>query len=572
MTTVSLSTVKPDPESILLQLQLALQSKATWVDLQTSGVGETLMELMAAVSGFNQFGIESAAREGFLSTAVRDSSIYAITRMLGVRIHRKYPAGVNCNLLRPDTTLSYVIPKLTPFSVDGNDFFNRNPIMYAQGADTASERVYYGTILSIVSTRSLKFDTDLFSVSALSDGDEFRVLVNAGSGAGQLKSVTYVADTATFDLVATEADWSALGASSHVSVLTPYIRLYQGTIQTESFLSDGTSFKELYLSEANFNISDTDVQVYVVSASGATVEWSAISDGMWIAGSTDSVYYDSTSGAGETILAFGDGEHGVVPVLASTINVKYAITKGSSANSGLTGLAVTCPSDSTLKGTTIGVISGGADEKPASYYQYMAPMIFKAKNRAVTKDDYVAIALDYPGIISASVMAQKDIAPDDLRWMNVVQMCLLPLDTGVDALTAAEWNDFLAYFENKKHEAIHIKTKDPVRQLATVDITLALKGSATPSSVLPLAEAALNNLFARQADTLGRRIALNDVNRAAAVTGVDYVDVNICKLATDTDLATDLIPVDRTHFIALVSLTINTRYSERAVYYGGTSI
>jgi hypothetical protein len=286
-----------------------------------------------------------------------------------------------------------------------------------------------------------------------------------------------------------------------------------------------------------------------------------------VADISDTVYDDSTTGEGKTVIMFGNGEHGKIPTLASTITFKYVITNGSTGNTGLTGIEVTCPSDSTLKGTTTSVISGGADEKPFSFYKVMAPLLYRARKRAVTKSDYKAICLTYPGVISADIKAQRDIAPDDLRWMNVVQICLLPLDTSSTALTDSEWSNFLAYFNNKEHALIHISKKEPTKQMATVQLTLVLKSTASPSSTIPVAESALAALFARRSDTLGRRITLNDIDRKAAVDGVDYVDIEVCHLETDTETKIDLVPTDSTHFIELTNLTINTRYSEREIYY-----
>lgn len=86
---LKLSDTSPDFESLVLQLQLFLDSKGTWSDVLPSSLGQTLIEMMAAVGAFNQFAIESALREAFLTTAKRQSSVYAVARMLGVRLVRK---------------------------------------------------------------------------------------------------------------------------------------------------------------------------------------------------------------------------------------------------------------------------------------------------------------------------------------------------------------------------------------------------------------------------------------------------------------------------------------------------
>ena len=568
-----LSTVKPDFESLLLQLQLYLTSTGVWQDLQTSSTGETLMEMMAAVGALNQFGIESAARETTLTTAVRDSSIYAITRMLGVRIHRKYPSGVTVNLTRTDTSVLVAIPAYTQFSVNGQNFFNRNTLMYAQGSAVAAERLYFGPVKEIVSSTTLRLNLDALNVAVLRLGDTFTLSINSGLDSGQVKTITYIGGNVgddLFRLASTDTPFTQM-SSVRVSVLRTAVRLFEGTITEEKFVSDGSPFRQIYLTPANFVVSDVDVNVTVTNIDGTITTWGHIDDGMWNAGSTDQVFFDSTSGLGETIIAFGDGTNGAIPLLGTTINIKYATTSGQSANNGLSDLEVTCKDYNWMKGKTSSVISGGADQKPASYYRFMAPLIFKARNRGVSETDYLGVSLDYPGIISANIMAQRDIAPHDLRWMNQVQICLLPADISTTSLTPAEWDEFEQYMNKKKHAAVHIVRKNPTVQYAEIELTLALKIQYIPSTVLPAAEAKVRALFSRQSDTLGRRIAVSDVVRAAMVEGVDYVDVNKCKLTTDSSLVVDLLPVDGTHYIDIASYLVNTTYSERDIYSDGST-
>ena len=192
MIPLKLSTVKPDFDSILLQLQLYLQAKGTWSDLYTSGTGETLMEMMAAVGTLNQFAIESAAREGTLTTAVRDSSIYAITRMLGVRIHRKSPSGVSVKLTRKDSTFADSIATFTQFDINGAGFFNRNPLMFVQGSLQAAERLFYGQPVEVIDQRTFKLDYSLITRLNIKTNDEFQLLINSGAETGTIKSVKYV--------------------------------------------------------------------------------------------------------------------------------------------------------------------------------------------------------------------------------------------------------------------------------------------------------------------------------------------------------------------------------------------
>lgn len=468
---LTLSTVKPDFESLVLQLQLYLAAKGTWNDLLTSSTGETLIEMMAAVGAFNQFAIESAAREDFLETAVRDSSIYAIADMLGVRITRKSPASTDITLTRADTSGIQTIPRFSSFTVNGNPFFNRESILF-----------------------------------------------NAGDAQCQPA------------------------------------RLYEGTVKTQTLAADATTFKKIYLNELAFIVSDVDLDVYLVNVStGVREKWSSTTDGIWIAGPYDTVYYDSTSGDGDTVLAFGDGNHGKLPTLGSSLEIDYCVTSGSQGNNGQSGLTVLYTADSTINGTTLSTITGGADEKASSYYAALAPYIYRARKRAVNPSDYKAISTEYPSVASATVKAQRDIAPNDLRWMNVVRICILPKET--DTYSAGEWADFLTWLDDKKHAAIHVQTYDPTKIVLDVDIVLALNQAAIAADIVPQVKTAINALFVKTTNTLGRRIALSDIHNACMVTGVDYADI----LAPTTDQK----PIDDYTYYSLGTLTVGTRYTER---------
>lgn len=566
---LKLSQIKPDFDSLLMQMQLFLQSTNTWSDLQTSSTGQTLLEMIAAVGTFNQFAIESAVRETTLTTAVRDSSVYAITRMLGVRIHRKSPAGVSATVSRLDSTTLEQIPTYTQFDVDGTSFFNRYPLMFPAGSLSASERLYYGSMLSVLDSRSFTIDASIVLSLKIKTNDRFSLLVGSGASAGESRTVVYLGGNVgnnAFRVVDEENPITDFTPSIRISLMRDTVQLNEGTVIEETFTSGGDAFQQYYLSNTKFTVSDIDVEVRVYDEQAASfIQWELAYDGIWLASQYDRVYLDSTSGDGDAIISFGDGINGMSPPLGTSIKIKYAVTSGSTANKGLTNIAVSLPSVNDTAGTTVSVISGGADEKPSSYYRAMAPLIFKARNRGVTQSDYKAVALDYPGIISVSVQAQRDIAPTDLRWMNQIQICLLPAAEGVYALTPFEWDLFMVHMDSKKHAAVNIVPKDPTRQNVNIDITLALKNQYVGSSVTPVADAQIRALFKRQSDTLGRRIAVSDVTKAALVAGVDYVVVNSCSLAGMSGIS-DLVPTDNTHFLEVASVVINTKYSEREVY------
>lgn len=576
---IQLSKVKPDFESIILQLQIYLRSKPNaWQDLQTSGTGEALVEMIAAIGTMNAFGLEGAFREAFPRTAARDSSIYAGTDFLGVRVHRNKPAGVPVELVRVNSDLSVIVDKFTEFTIDGKKFFNRSPLMFTAGSLVASERVYYGRIRPYLKNTQFKLNIDEQILTTLAGGDKFKFVVNVGGGKGQSFACELIkGGEVYFELLDNTQNLDQINGNSLGSLIRESVELYEGSVLTTSIVADGQPFKRITLPVKGFRVSDIDVEVNVVNEdTGESELWEFQTEGLWNASATDRVYYDYTSGFGEAVITFGDGFSGAAPTLGSKINIRYIETNGSLANNGLQGLDVACIGNSDYTGRTLSSISGGADPKASKFYKNYAPYIFKAKNRAVTPNDYTAIALDYPGVVSVKIEPQRKVAPNDVRWMNVIRCTLLPLDTSLKTLSNREKDDFVLYMEQRAHAAVHIILNDAEAEIAMLDMVVSLKRNYTPSVVLPKVEAALRAMFKRQSDTLGRRIPESDiVNTAKDVEGVDYVTINVCKLYTASgdeiipDVARhDLIPTKDTNFIELQGLALNSKYSERVLYAG----
>jgi hypothetical protein len=149
MTPIKLSQVKPDFISILEQLiahkdKVALTNPQVWRDVMASGVGQTFLEAIAATTAFNQYAIESGFREAFHTTALRDSSKYAIARMLGVAIGRKQPAALGIKLLNTTTDV-ITIGRNSLFVVEGQRFFNREEIRLNVSSNfVTGKRIYEG--------------------------------------------------------------------------------------------------------------------------------------------------------------------------------------------------------------------------------------------------------------------------------------------------------------------------------------------------------------------------------------------------------------------------------------------
>lgn len=146
--TMPLSSVSIDFEHIKLQLQNMLAAQPLWTELITAGGGETLLEMIAAGITLNQVAVIRAARETMPDTARVPSSIYAITRLLGVSISRKTPSAVPVILTAPPSTSTLSIPAPTQFLINGLFYFNRTTIIFQPGVTQQLVTLYQGQLLT----------------------------------------------------------------------------------------------------------------------------------------------------------------------------------------------------------------------------------------------------------------------------------------------------------------------------------------------------------------------------------------------------------------------------------------
>lgn len=115
-------------EALVQELQLAFQSEASWNSKLVSNMSTILTDMIAGTQDNSQRFAEFSAREGFLNTARRNSSVYALTRMLGVKVARRKSAVVSVLLDNPTAT-SVAVPAYSQIQVAGKPFYNRNPIV-----------------------------------------------------------------------------------------------------------------------------------------------------------------------------------------------------------------------------------------------------------------------------------------------------------------------------------------------------------------------------------------------------------------------------------------------------------
>jgi hypothetical protein len=444
----SLSYTKPDFENIKVQFIARVRQTKAWKDVIQAGWAETLSEFFAAICDYGQTSILRAYQESGVEARL-SSSIYMQMRSLGVHIDRVIPAQVKVNLWGVGLT-NQTIPELSEFSIGSYTFFNRDPIQFNNNVDPST------------------------------------------------------ALTAT---------------------------LYQGEIRTESYLSRGVPFQYFEIGDENSNISNIDL--YCFTGDGDIYE--ASSDGLWHHGSDEKIFYQNMAPSGTVEALFGNNVYGLIPPINTVLNFIYASSLGSVANNASTGLNVSLTSINenvphrirntdqqtideqvdflvaSVNGITASAIMSGDDLKDKEFYRAVGPSIRASNGRIVTRSDHYAQGLRYPGIGDVLFQPQKELAPHDRRFTNVIGVTVL-MRNGI-LMTSAEWDLYISYLQTMEiwSRGIEFLRIDPTPRYFDIAADVYMTNDSDTTNVNAYLRYIFNNFFQIQRGSLGKSVYGSDI-------------------------------------------------------------
>lgn len=425
---ISLSRVEPDWDSIVQQLQNILSEKKTWKDFLTSGVGQSIIEFIAAIGELDQYSVARNFEEMFTETALLDSNVLAIQKLLGTYLRRKQPPYLELRL--PDSS-NVPLPIDIVSPVPNDKIFTAqwylNP-HFDQSTFDASAPPTYGQGMQFWAYGKLKREASGLNVPALtippysvfstSDGNFFnrRAIIFDSIPVSTSDPNTYL-----------QSGWYGYHQESDGSK-TPAI-IYRGDIVDRVYPASGKDYFSIISSESNFEVSDEDVEVYV---NNQQIEFTKT--GLWEYKNLPAIQrvaQNITTSKGRMTVLFGTAMYGEKPNTGDTIRLRYAVTKGL-ADSVSTFKRASIAStqyniDSTVD-TLINPTVGGANEATAEEYKKIGPQLYAADNgrRAVIPQDYMTVFSDYPGVISAQVDGQRTLNPTSPKFMNLQRVVTYP--------------------------------------------------------------------------------------------------------------------------------------------------
>lgn len=468
---IPLTNVSVDYEQNKAEIEAIVASSNAWKDNYTAAVGAALIRIGATILTYDQFSLVRSAQETMLPTAVIDSSIYAGTKHLGVRLARRIPSQMAVTVTRTgDTSSGQTITAYTQFNCAGVRLFNRDDIIFPSGV-------------------------------------------------------------------------------ASIGVL-----LYEGSVQTTSFVSTGESFLNFELGAGDYTISDIDTVVRVNNLAWTRTQFQQYFNiGLWEYDTNDQVFEDETTPDGNVNITFGNGVQGAIPPAGATITISYVSTNGQEGNVDLTGQTLVANFLNGISGTVTGVGINGTDEQSAATYKTLGPGLFFAKYRATDITSHSAVARRYPGVIDAIFEGQQTLHPSDLRFMMIVRATLLTQTTWL----TPDWDAFIAWFQDLGIANIIIQSNTPTAVPVNFSVNVFVRSVSTPLNVIQNKIIAnLKAAFTPRAGILGYSRYLSDFEPiiSDADPSVDYFD--LISPTTDTIAG-------KYQYITLGTITVNMGYSTR---------
>lgn len=260
-------------------------------------------------------------------------------------------------------------------------------------------------------------------------------------------------------------------------------------------------------------------------------------------GDDDAHFQVDTDGLDRTRVFFGDGVRGSVPPAGADIRVEYLDTLGAAGNLGA-GVVTQLLSPIRHRGEPIALnvtnpapATGGADRESLDHARRQAPAEVRSLWRALTKDDYKALAEGYPGVAKAQVLDVNDCT--NIRYYQV-NMAVAPAGGGQPS--ALLKRDLAAFLESRKAITIEINLFEPVYRPVSIHADVHAYAGEDLDLVQRRVEQALADYFAFERMDFGRGVPFSDL--VALLDGVRGVShAHLYAPARDVDIDSGAIAV-----------------------------
>lgn len=458
-----LGYVDYDFDDLVTSLQNNLQASQTaWKDMYRSGTGQMLIELFAAVGTLVLYYVERRAEESYIGTAQNYSSVVNLVRLLGYVPSRNISSigNIEFTLSAPATNIVYIPLYTSCSTASGLNFITTGQPTIMPGGTTAISPAIQGSVVNITN---------------ISNGTANQVYPIPDNS---------IENSITLELVTTTTTLSI--AQTLEGLFTGSYILTNPDGSYSVWAPDNPTRPQTLFVYVN-NILWTPVTSFANSIS------------------TSTQYVIRPELDGTISILFGDGVFGAIPPVGASILFTYVSSVGANGN-----VYVTPPSPGgitvlnspiydqygnlqtvTIQNTT--TFLGGENAETTAEIQANAPQVFATGDRAVTKADFIALILNFPGVAAVNVYGENENSPPNYNMFNQVQLCVLLQNWGLPS--AAYEAALSAYLYFKSLITVRYSYVTPtILQVVPVLYVKVVQGS-TISQIQGAVETAVQSLF-----------------------------------------------------------------------------
>lgn len=299
----------------------------------------------------------------------------------------------------------------------------------------------------------------------------------------------------------------------------------EGKTVTEEAVGASTGGERQIFPLFNKNVIKDSVRVFtkdgpVDSTTGLTtlIEWTAV-DRLIDAEFYQRAFASLVDENGTTYVAFGDSVSGQIPTIGAPILVTYRYGVGADGNvsagavSGLVAGGSLSVQIAAVNNTLS--MSGGADAESLESMRRNVPRSLRALERAVTLEDYAALALRVGGVAKASGAASTSTS---------ILLAVAPVGGGNPTTTVTD--AVQRFLDARKMIGATVTIGNPTYVPINVTVSVDVNSRFRRSVVSKNVETALKNIFLFDNVSFGQKVTKAMSFKAGAIIeGVDVFDI-----------------------------------------------
>jgi hypothetical protein len=309
----------------------------------------------------------------------------------------------------------------------------------------------------------------------------------------------------------------------------------QGVRKVQELDATGQAWQQIELSGKA--IAQGSIRVQIDDETWTEVRHFQESDGDSFHFITDCTALDVTT------ISFGDGQFGAAPIAGKTISVSWLESLGENGNvapNRITQLLSPIYHENVQVPLTISnpvAATGGSSRESTQHAKVQAPAELSTLWKAVTLQDYKALAEGFLGVAKAKVLDTNDC--QNIRYYTV-HLAIAPNGGGLPSgLLKRDLADFL---EQRKVATVEVKLFDPVYLPIPVDCTIYVWPGEDLAVIQRRIETALADFFAFDRVDFEQTIHTSDI--VALIDGIPGVShLHLHTPLTDSELKRGEIPV-----------------------------